>query len=264
MGGLHTLCALCALCAFTCKSKTGYSKEQGHKKNKVFHWHYLIKSGYNKDILFFFFRESKVVIRKIWTEIFHRNVGLIFLVITCHGCATLPKENATYLMNPGDKFIFVNKVNRHRGIIIGWQDAKPYLPMLKDEFPHASYLELGWGGLEWYTTERNDRGGVLVLKELFYPTSSGLYVMPFSREPVDFYAKSVELSKLKVTEVSYQAILKRIGETIKLDASGKIILEKKGTSSSGNGYRIYRANGRYYLFNNCNTWINGLLKEIGY
>lgn len=161
----------------------------------------------------------------------------------------------------GSNIIYYVHYAAHSGIIIDRQKAAPYLNILRKEFPHARYLEFGWGDLEWYKTDKSKRNFRLGLRALFTSTSSGMFVWSLPKLPDHQYPQD-KLTKIEISDTAFQELIRQITNSFALDDENKIILEKSNMDQGGE-YRIYKARGSYHIFKNCNTWAERILEELG-
>lgn len=174
------------------------------------------------------------------------------------GCAT-PRRNL-YPPSPSGtdvETIFIAKHTWHTGIIFSKETANSYLPAIKDDFPDARYLEVGWGDRDFFTAPKGTVG--LALKAVLIPTKSVLHVMPLDTHPF-WYFDEGELIELTISNQGLVNLTQRINNSFALDSDSKNIkVENKSTI----GGQFYLSNEKYHGFKTCNVWIAKAIKETG-
>lgn len=207
--------------------------------------------------LHFIFNIGKAGIKR-----YHYLTCLFIIIFLFTSCAPNVREQMVNTAGQvRSNVIYYIQYETHSGIIIDRQRAAPYLTVFQNEFPDASYLEIGWGDLKWYKTDIGKRGVLLMLRALFVPTSSGLCVWSLPKHPDQQYPYS-KLTKIHASDTEFKKLIGEINSSFALDKENKIILEKSSMDRGGE-YRIYKARGIYHVFKNCNNWVDRILKESG-
>lgn len=150
----------------------------------------------------------------------------------------------------------------HTGIIIDRQFAAPWLPVLEHEFTAAQYLEFGWGDLDWYRADTDNRTSGIALNALFVPTESGLWVWSVPTTPEAFFGEKY-IAKLTLSKPGFIELVSFINGSFELDQDNhpqsiRMDVFKKGI------YRIYKAKGEYHAFKTCNHWTAEALRAAGF
>jgi hypothetical protein len=185
--------------------------------------------------------------------------AVLFMIAGCTIRGQKKKQNLTQQENAS--IIYHVKYRDHSGIIIDRQRAAPYLSILENEFPDAKFLEFGRGDLKWYKTDKDRRHFGLQLRAILFSTSSGMFVWSLPRHPEKQYSHD-KLKKIAISDITFNKLMQQISSSFALDDENKIIFEISNMDKGGE-YRIYRARGKYHLFNNCNTWVDKILKKSG-
>ncbi len=153
--------------------------------------------------------------------------------------------------------IYIAKHTWHTGIILK-RSTFNNLSVLKEVYPGAEYLEIGWGDLDFFTSEKATPG--MALKAMLWPTGSVLLVMPYYQHPSKYFDEN-KLIELTLPAEGYHKLLNYFNRSFALDQAGKIIPIE---SDSDVGGRFYLSVEKYYLFKTCNVWTARAIKEGGF
>jgi len=184
--------------------------------------------------------------------------ALALLLTACAAAPPAPPPSRSYL---GAKtVIFVTSNGWHSGIIVAKADL-PHdrLPETAD-FPEARFLEFGWGDAVYYPAKKVTLG--MTLRAALVPTPAVVHVVGLRAEP----ARSSPGAEAEVVSLALDG--KNFGRLVDfIDAS----FERSGApraAATGPGLyatsRFYPANGRFHLFNTCNTWTARALAAAGF
>lgn len=182
----------------------------------------------------------------------HR-IMLLLLLLPLAGCVGPIKS--LYPPGPGEATRTVYIVTQgaiHTGIAVERADIHGQLWPSKADYPHAQFLEIGWGDDDGY---RKDLTAWIVIKALFWLTRSVLQLDGFTNSVMsNFNDPNSTIIAIDLTERGFERLCEHISETHALDESGKPV-------ALGNDW--YRANGKYCLFKTCNTWVAAGLRKAG-
>lgn len=153
--------------------------------------------------------------------------------------------------------VYIVSHDWHAGIVIDTSLLDTGIQSLKNEFPDAKYIEIGWGDEEYYQADK--KTFAMRIKALFYPTDSVLHIAQFSIEPEKYFSQS-NVQKVLLTKSGFKKMLNFINDTVQLDNKNKPI--RIGQGLYGNGF-FYKANGSFHMNNTCNTWIAKALAAGG-
>lgn len=122
----------------------------------------------------------------------------------------------------------------------------------------AQYVAFGWGAEEFYinTPTWNELKISTAFKALFGLSRSAMHVKFYNNIFVDESVRNIYINS-----ESYLRLVHFIVESFKLDSEG-FPIQLPGVSFSRHD-AFYIANGRFSLFNTCNTWANRGLKAAG-
>ncbi len=161
-------------------------------------------------------------------------------------------------LSSDNKKIYVVKHTWHTGIIFSRNEANVYLHALADEFLNASYLEVGWGDMDFYTA---DRGNIfLALKAVLWPTKSALCVVGFNRHPYLVFGEERAVEVI-ISDKGFINIIQYINSSFALGSDSLNI--KLDTVMHGPS-RFYLSGEKYHGFKTCNVWTAKALRKTGF
>lgn len=153
--------------------------------------------------------------------------------------------------------IYLIKQRWHTAIVLKTSDIDSTMFPIVKYFDDYKMIDIGWGDEAFY--QHPDFDWELAFKALFYPTPSTLRVEGISISTQLYFDISEIVVKLLVTEEQFNKILKFIDNTLYRDENGEKIL----SSRAGGQIIFYAAEGKYHLFNTCNTWLAKGLNSAG-
>ena len=154
--------------------------------------------------------------------------------------------------------IYLIKQYWHTAIAINRNDIDSLLFPEITMFSKYNIIDIGWGDEEFYQHPEFDAD--LAFKALFYGTSSTLRVEGIGISKESYFEISEIVIKIVVSSDQLNEIILFISNTIFRDRNGESVL----LSEHGLGrVKFFKANGEYYLFNTCNTWLAKGLKQGG-
>ena len=145
----------------------------------------------------------------------------------------------------------------HVGIVIRRTEATAVHWPEQDDFPEATFLEVGWGDRDFY--QDPDPGVGTLLKAGLWPTKSVLHVVGFSRRVTAYFPRS-EIIRIDVPEAGVDALAAYIHHAYARDDEGRPLPLGPGLYGES---RFYAGHGRYHVFKNCNTWAARALRAAG-
>ena len=161
-------------------------------------------------------------------------------------------------LSSDNKKIYIVKHSWHTGIIFKRSEANLYLPALADEFLNASYLEVGWGDMDFYTA---DRGNIfLALKAALWPTKSTLNVLGFNKHPYLVFGEDRAVEVI-ISDEGFINLIQYINSSFALDSDSLNI--KLDTVTYGPS-RFYLSREKYHGFKTCNVWTAKALRKTGF
>lgn len=145
----------------------------------------------------------------------------------------------------------------HTAIVFNTADIDSTIFPLVSKFRKFGMIDIGWGDEEFY--QYPDFDWELAFKALFYPTPSTLRVEGISISKELYFDLSEIVVKLSLTKKQFEEILRFIDRTFWRDEKSEKIL----SSRAGGQIIFYAANGKYHLFNTCNTWLAKCIYNAG-
>lgn len=172
------------------------------------------------------------------------------------GCASVPEtrfkgdaaEHTAYIVNHG----------RHTGLAVARPAILDVLPELAGSLPTGPYIEVGWGDAQYL--QGPDPGSGLALRATLWPTSSALHLIALPEPPSRYYHFN-QVVTVNLSEAGHRALLDFIADSFERSASGTPRLLTPPVYSSS---ALYAGQGRFHLFNTCNTWVARGLEHAGY
>ena len=189
----------------------------------------------------------------------HEKIVLLLLSFCLAACSAKP-----YVVEPSKnreiysrkKIIVVNH-GWHSGFVFPIEDMIKKLPLLKQRFGNARYLEFGWGDQAFYQAGEKHTG--LTIQAIFWPTDTVIQVVALPSLPSEYYS-DIEVIKACVSNQEYLSLIEFVVDSFSVNESGQIVEIKKGNYGHS---QFYKGAGRYYLTNTCNKWTAKGLKSAG-
>lgn len=119
------------------------------------------------------------------------------------------------------------------------------------------YVSIGWGDKGFFldTPTWADLSAKTALTAVFLPSPCAMHVEYMDSEPVVSDMCKTEM----ITESQYERLIEYIQLSFMVDDDNGVIFIP-GTSYWGTDH-FYEARGDYHMFNTCNSWTNGALKN---
>ncbi len=175
------------------------------------------------------------------------------------GCASQIVVPPPRSFDPGEgAAVFVVSNGWHSSIVIARSDVPPGRIPESVDFPHAHYLEFGWGDAEYYPAERHTIA--MTLRAALLPTPSVVHIVGLSEEPEKIYERS-EVIELKMSAKALHQLTDFIVATIERDGALRASTLGPGLYADS---KFYPAVGLFHLNNTCNTWSARALAAAGF
>lgn len=155
------------------------------------------------------------------------------------------------------KRVYIISHGWHSGIAVARQDLSPAMLPEVDDFPHAEYLEFGWGERDYYLAAEPTPW--MAIKAAFWPTRSVLRVIGIDRPPDIFYADR-EIVEIDLSRKGFGRLERFIANSF-LRAPDAVAPIKLSQQYIG---KFYPARGKFHIFRTCNTWVAEALRTSGY
>ena len=185
---------------------------------------------------------------------FFLNIGICILTLSASSFALSNNQ-----IDSSKYTIYLVKQMWHTGIVFNTSDIDSSIwPEIK-YFKDFKYIDVGWGDSAFY--QDPDFNLVLAAEALFVPTPSTLRIEGLFSS-IDNYIKSSDKAvEIKLTQSQLDKLCKYIHDNYYRNKQHKLIVYDK---EEGGKIIFYKANGKYDLFNTCNTWVARGLKKAGF
>lgn len=153
--------------------------------------------------------------------------------------------------------VYVVNHGKHAGLMVRRADIPVKLVPEKADFPYADYLEIGWGEVDYYPASAP--GLWLTLKAVLWPTASVLHVVGIRGAPASAFS-GLEMVRLDLGQRAWRRLIRYIHASFARDGGQRVKPLRRGLY--GDSW-FYPAEGRFHLFNTCNSWIAEGLEFAG-
>jgi len=181
---------------------------------------------------------------------------LLLFVAGCHGPVA-----ALYPPRPDEPSLPVWVVEHgwHAGLVVDRRALPQGLWPEQDDFPDASYLEVGWGDAKFY--QARDPGVGLALEAALVSSGSALHLVGLPALPSQVFAGR-EVVEVRLSRPGLDALARFVDDTFAREGLARA--PRLGPGLYGPSVSaFYPARGRYHLLNTCNTWIADALRAAG-
>jgi uncharacterized protein (TIGR02117 family) len=125
------------------------------------------------------------------------------------------------------------------------------------DFPHAAFLEFGWGDRTYYPAEKKTLG--MAIEAALTATPAVIHMAGLTRTPELIYSNS-EVVPVALTESGFLHLVRAIIRDFKRLEGGRAEPISGGLYPNSN---FYDAHGTFHLLNTCNTWTARKLRAGG-
>lgn len=144
----------------------------------------------------------------------------------------------------------------HSGIALARADVpESVIPEIAD-FPHARYVEFGWGDAEFYPAR--EAGAWLALRAAF-PGPAVMHVAGLPDHPARVWP-NVTILPFAVSAEALSRLLAFLRDSFDRAGAGRAVVSARGIYPFS---LFYPATGRFHVFNNCNSWTAQALMAMG-
>ncbi len=182
---------------------------------------------------------------------------LLYILTACSSSPdiVLPVPDDT---QPDEYTMYIVGHGWHTGIVIPALAIQNKLPQLKQRFPSAPFLEIGWGDQGFY--QANEITSKLTLQAIFWPTESVVHVVAVPEEPYRYFSSS-EVVKICLAKNRFDSLLQFLENSFYKTVDKNIDPTKHGIYGDS---QFYTGEGDYYLMNTCNKWTAKALASSGF
>lgn len=165
----------------------------------------------------------------------------------------------------GDVDIYLMTNGVHTDIVMPMQNEvydwrRVVNPLLTRAGQPAAYVGIGWGSREFYlnTPTWSDLTPNTAFKAVSGLGDSALHITFHPHAPHEH----VDSIRITLTAAEYERLIEDILPSFKFDPQTHQAIQIPNAFYHDSDV-FYEANGRYHLFNTCNTWANTRLKKSG-
>ena len=126
-------------------------------------------------------------------------------------------------------------------------------------FPNASFIEIGWGDKRFYQSK--SPSVTMAFNALFTPTPPVMHIYGFENSITNTF-RNAEILEIPVPAENYSNLLSFIHRSFIRNANGTARPLGKGLYGLKSS-QFYSGNGKFHLFNTCNTWVADALNSGG-
>lgn len=178
-------------------------------------------------------------------------LALALLLVGCAGSPAEPPDGG-----PRDRLAYVTSNDWHTRIAIATADLPPGILPEVGDFPGVPWLAFGWGDHAYYPMRDPPRR--LAVKAALLPSPAVLHIVPMAAPPRP--APGFEVVALALTGAEHDRLAQGIAATVRREGAPRAVATAPGLYPES---RFYPAEGRFHLFNTCNTWTAGQLRAAG-
>ncbi|MDX8381161.1 MAG: DUF2459 domain-containing protein [Ghiorsea sp.] len=185
---------------------------------------------------------------------------LLFFLSSCAGSPHVvnrPNLSSDKAINHTYHEVWVAQHGWHTSIFIAAPDIQQRITDLKQRFPAAQYLSVGWGDESIY--QADEVHFLPATNAILLPTNAVLHVVAHQNKPRTH--QQTQVQSLCLNDTGYPNLLTYIENSFGRDSQQHII---PTDTADGVDSQFYEAKGTYYFLNTCNTWVGKALASAGY
>jgi len=185
---------------------------------------------------------------------------LLFFLSSCAGSPHVvnrPNLSSDKTINQTYHEVWIVQHGWHTSIFIAAPDIQHRITGLKQRFPAAQYLSVGWGEKSIY--QADEVHFLPATQAILLPTNAVLHVVAQPSKP--YSHQQTQVVSMCIKGIDYQNLLTYIENSFERDSQQHII---PTDTEDGADSQFYNAKGTYYFLNTCNTWIGKALASAGY
>lgn len=181
----------------------------------------------------------------------HCGVAVLALLIST-GCVSAARDAPYTPCRPDSARVAFLKQGWHSGLVLPATEARGSLAPLRQQFPGAHYLLIGWGERWFYPAAHP---GLLAALRALFPAPSVLYVQGLRHAP-----PSPDLLWRNLPAGGLRGLQRFLVHAFRRTATGEL---EPLSRKTGQGGSFFRARGAYDALHTCNTWTITALKHAG-
>lgn len=203
--------------------------------------------------------------KRIFYILFLTLLGLILLYFIIGYSFSQIEISGKKTSAPLDISIYIKTNGKHTDIVlpvkndvIDWSLELPYRNNVSQDTIYDN-LAIGWGDKGFFLDMPtwDDLTFTLAFKAAFWLGETAMHVTYYKE-----LEENEDCIRIKISRDQYIDLISFIKNKFKLDSSGRFI-NIKTNATYGLTDAFYEANGKYSVFNSCNTWTNDALSACG-
>ncbi|MCH8488534.1 MAG: DUF2459 domain-containing protein [Oceanicaulis sp.] len=194
------------------------------------------------------------MIRCFYPPHFARIAGLACLMMLA-ACAGPSRTIAPPPQADDCALIGVSSNGWHAGFYL---PAEAFAPdsVLRSEFPEADWFAIGWGDVRAYP---GPLGPASAVTAIAWPTGSLIHAAGLTRDPRAAYLQ--DHVDVAVSQAGLASLVEAIEAEFQRDGDDGAMVAGPGLDPRGSAF--FEARSSYHLFNTCNVWLAGHLRDAG-
>lgn len=180
-----------------------------------------------------------------------------FLLILFNGPSAILSPPQTQSQTQPSHSISLVQHGWHVGLLVPTPLIFKEIPQLKERFPNAQFLEIGWGDRGFYQSK--ELTWDVYLSAIFWPSASTMHIVGV-HEDFESFTQNRTTQKLCLSQVELSQMIKFIRSSFQKDDSKQIQSSVKGLYGDS---QFYQGQGRYNWTYTCNRWVAEALKSSG-
>lgn len=182
---------------------------------------------------------------------------LYFIAEFCLSRISVNDKNIT----KNDVTIYLTTNGAHTDLVLPVDnDIKDWNTEFKIADKSFRYISFGWGHKKFFLetpTWADLKISTAITAAFGMDKNSLMKIELLANVPV--YKKTVPI---QLSVVQYQQLVSHLRSYFVLDGKGNFIPVEDKLGAYGKDVRFYESQGRYHMFNTCNTWTNNTLKKV--
>ncbi len=174
--------------------------------------------------------------------------GVALLLLAClFGCASQSGPSKVQVEDYPYR-VYAIYEGWHTSLLLDAQLLRPYLPVLDEQLKGRAYVRFGWGDGDYFTGKSKSTGAAA--KALFFSGYSAVQLLDYPQSPLANIPRETWVP-LAISRRGLRQLARYLDDSLARDSQGQLMALPAYEQNTG---YFYRAQVRYGLFSNCNTW----------
>ena len=184
---------------------------------------------------------------------------LLLLLISCgYSPGGLAAPGQEEFADDPDYEVFVVQQRWHTGIVFHTSDVDPDIWPEIERYTDRNFVDVGWGDERFYQATGDPVG--LALRSMLFPTQSVLLVYPFNLPLRRSYGQDARIIRIPLNSNQFRDLTRYVSDGYMRDEEGDV----QPSTIHGESDLFFLAEGKYHVFNTCNTWVARGFIEAGF